>query len=200
MAKASASAAETPDELLVVAAILGDMGAFDELASRYRAAVVRTAQSIVGLGDAEDVAQDALLLAFKALPAIENPAKFAAWLSAITRHRALRWNRRERAKDRERVELDDLLVEQIGALSGPFVDESGTDEEINLALENIPADYALVLRLRFLDEMPLKRVAAFLGLSLATTKWRAHRGKLLLREQVELLRSRGKEWKEKKSY
>jgi len=197
---AKASAAETPDELLVVAAILGDMGAFDELASRYRAAVVRTARSIVGLSDAEDVAQDALLLAFKALPSIENPAKFAAWLSAITRHRALRWSRRERATTGERVELDDLLLEQINALSGPSVDESGADEEINLALENIPADYALVLRLRFLDEMPLKRVAAFLGLSLATTKWRVHRGKMLLREQVELLRSRGKEWKEKKSY
>jgi RNA polymerase sigma-70 factor, ECF subfamily len=197
---AKASAAETPDELLVVAAILGDMGAFDELALRYRAAVVRTAQSIVGRTDAEDVAQDALLLAFKALPAIENPAKFAAWLSAITRHRALRWSRRERTAALERVELDDLLLEQIGALSGPLVDESGADEEINLALENIPADYALVLRLRFLDEMPLKRVAAFLGLSLATTKWRVHRGKLLLREQVELLRSRGREWKEKKSY
>ena len=205
MAKASAEeedvddAAETPDELLVVAAILGDLTAFDELALRYRAAVVRTARSIVGREDAEDVAQDALLLAFKALPAVENPAKFAAWLSAITRHRALRWNARERAQQKERVDLDDLLIEQIAALSGPLVDEGGDDEELSLALENIPADYALVLRLRFLDEMPLKRVAAFLGISLATTKWRAHRGKLLLREQVELLRSRGTKWKEKKS-
>lgn len=195
---AKADAAEMPDELLVVAAILGDMGAFDELAARYRAAVVRRAQSIVGSGDAEDVAQDSLLLAFKALPSIENPAKFAAWLSAITRHRALRWSRRERTKAGERVELDDLLVEQIGALSGPYVDESGADEEIKLALENIPDEYALVLRLRFLDEMPLKRVAAFLGLSLATTKWRVHRGKLLLREQVELLRSEVRHGKRKR--
>ena len=60
--------AEPPDEVLVVAAILGDLDAFDELAARYRAAVVRTAQAIVGREDAEDVAQDALLLAFKALP------------------------------------------------------------------------------------------------------------------------------------
>jgi RNA polymerase sigma-70 factor (ECF subfamily) len=207
MAKASAeeddvdsAAAETPDELLVVAAILGDLSAFDELASRYRAAVVRTARSIVGREDAEDVAQDALLLAFKALPAVENPAKFAAWLSAITRHRALRWSMRERAQQKERVDLDDLLLEQIGSLSGPLVDEGGDDEELSLALDNIPADYALVLRLRYVDEMPLKRVAAFLGISLATTKWRVHRGKLLLREQVELLRSRGTKWKEKKSY
>lgn len=74
--------AEPPDEVLVVAAILGDFDAFDDLVSRYRAAVVRAAQAIVGREDAEDVAQDALLLAFKALPSIEDPGKFAAWLSA----------------------------------------------------------------------------------------------------------------------
>jgi DNA-directed RNA polymerase specialized sigma24 family protein len=64
---------EPPDEVLVVAAILGNLDAFGELARRYRAAVVRTAQAVVGRDDAEDVAQDALLLAFKALPSIEEP-------------------------------------------------------------------------------------------------------------------------------
>ena len=54
--------AETPDEVLVVAAILGDFDAFNELVTRYRAATVRAAQEVVGRGDAEDVAQDALLL------------------------------------------------------------------------------------------------------------------------------------------
>jgi RNA polymerase sigma-70 factor, ECF subfamily len=92
MAKADA---DPPDEFLVVGAILGSLDAFDELASRYRAAAVRVAQSIVGRDDAEDVAQDALLLAFKALPSIEEPSKFAAWLSAITRHRAMRIGKRE---------------------------------------------------------------------------------------------------------
>jgi RNA polymerase sigma-70 factor (ECF subfamily) len=190
---------EIPDELLVIEAILGDFDAFDELALRYRAAVVRTAQGIVGRDDAEDVAQDALLLAFKALPSIEDPTKFAAWLSAITRHRALRFNKRENAHKQGRIELDELLLEQIGALAGPMLDEHAGDEEVRLALENIPADYALVLRLRFQDEMPLKRIAAFLGMTLSTAKWRVHRGKQLLREQIELVRLRGETWKEIKS-
>ena len=78
---------ESPDEVLVMAAILGDLEAFEELVLRYRVAVVRLAHTIVGDAYAEDVAQDSLLLAFKALPTIEEPKKFAAWLSAITRHR-----------------------------------------------------------------------------------------------------------------
>jgi RNA polymerase sigma-70 factor, ECF subfamily len=187
--------AEPPDEVLVVAAILGDLDAFDELALRYRAAVVRSAQAIVGREDAEDVAQDSLLLAFKALPSIDDPAKFAAWLSAITRHRAFRFGKREQPHRMGRVDFDDFLVDQVHALSHPMVTPE-TDDELKLALESVPADYALVLRLRFFDEMPLKRIAAFLGAPLSTVKWRVHRGKQLLREQIELLRIRGEKWKE----
>lgn len=192
--------AELPDEVLVVAAILGDLDAFDELALRYRSAVVRTAQSIVGRENAEDVAQDALLLAFKALPSIDQPSKFAAWLSAITRHRALRFSKRERSHQTGRIDLDEFLLEQVQALSHPMIPIPEGDDDLRLAIENVPADYALVLRLRFLDEMPLKRIAGFLGAPLSTVKWRIHRGKQLLREQIELLRKRGETWKEKKRY
>ena len=188
--------AEPPDEVLVVASIVGDLEAFDLLATRYRAAAVRAAQAIVGREDAEDVAQDALLLAFKALPSIEDPAKFAAWLSAITRHRAFRFGKRESAHKAGRVDLDEFLIEQVEALAYPLVSDG--DQELGLALENLPADYALVLRLRFFDEMPLKRIAAFLGVPVSTIKWRVHRGKQLLREQIELLRQRGEKWKETK--
>jgi RNA polymerase sigma-70 factor, ECF subfamily len=187
---------EPPDEVLVVAAILGDLDAFDHLAARYRAAVVRTAQAIVGREDAEDVAQDALLLAFKALPSIDEPQKFAAWLSAITRHRALRFSKRERSHQAGRIDLDEFLLEQVQALGHPLVAGPEGDDELRLALESLPAEYALVLRLRFFDEMPLKRIGAFLGAPLSTVKWRIHRGKQLLREQVELLRQRGETWKE----
>jgi RNA polymerase sigma-70 factor (ECF subfamily) len=180
-----------PDELLVVAAILGDLEAFGELASRYRAAVVRTAQAIVGREYAEDVAQDALLLAFKALPSIEEPARFAAWLSAITRHRAIRFGKRERTHQARRVALDDVLLEQVGALTLPFVDDGDADAELKRALEKVPDDYGLVLRLRFLDEMPLKRIAAFLGVAVPTVKWRVYRGKKLIRQEIELERQGG---------
>jgi RNA polymerase sigma-70 factor, ECF subfamily len=192
MAKVSG---EPPDQVLVIASILGDLDAFGELVSRYRRAAVRTAQSIVGREDAEDVAQDALLLAFKALPSIEDPTKFAAWLAAITRHRALRLGKREREREARRVELDELLLEQIEALAHPLALEAGADDEVSRALEQVPADYALVLRCRFLDDMPLKRIAAFLGVPVSTVKWRVHRGKQLLRDQIESLRQRGEEWK-----
>lgn len=188
---------ESPDEVLVMAAILGNLDAFEELVLRYRAAVVRLARTIVGNDYAEDVAQDALLLAFKALPTLEEPTRFAAWLSAITRHRAFRFSKRERAQLSKRVAMDELLLEKIDALNRPLTETGlyGTSNlyrttgdtdlvEVMSALGELPDDYALPLKLRFFDEMPLKRIAAFMGLPLSTVKWRLHQGKKLLRVRL----------------
>jgi RNA polymerase sigma-70 factor, ECF subfamily len=175
---------EPPDEILVVAAIVGDLRAFDQLVLRYRPAVVRLAQSIVGREHAEDVAQDALLLAFKALPTIEEPRKFAAWLSTIARHRATRFSKREGTQQSRSVALDEVLIENLEALTEPVIDKI-EDDDLKQSLEAAPAAYALVLKLRFLDDMPLKRIAAFLGVPLSTVKWRLHQGKKFLRKQLE---------------
>jgi RNA polymerase sigma-70 factor (ECF subfamily) len=175
---------ESPDELLVVAAILGNLEAFEQLVVRYRPAVVRLARTIVGADHAEDVAQDSLLLAFKALPTIEEPNKFAAWLSAITRHRALRFSKSETTQMSKRVALDEALLEKIEALAKPVADKE-RDQSMMKALDSLPADYAMPLRLHFLDDMPLARIAAFMGVPLSTVKWRIHQGKKLLRAQLE---------------
>ena len=177
---------ESSDELLVMAAILGNLEAFEQLVVRYRPAVVRLARTIVGANDAEDVAQDSLLLAFKALPGIEEPRKFAAWLSAITRHRALRFSKTETAHTSKRVALDEALLDKIEALAKPVVDKE-RDEAMLKAMDSLPPDYAMPLRLRFLDEMPLNRIAAFMGVPLSTVKWRIHHGKKLIRAKVEAI-------------
>ena len=176
--------AESSDELLVVAAILGNLEAFEELVLRYRPAVVRLARTIVGADHAEDVTQDSLLLAFKALPGLEEPRKFGAWLSAITRHRALRFSKNETSHMIKRVAMDEALLEKIEALVRPLADKE-RDEAMIKALDSLPGDYAMPLRLRFLDEMPLNRIAAFMGVPLSTVKWRIHHGKKLLKAKVE---------------
>lgn len=182
---------ESPDELLVMAAILGNLEAFEQLVVRYRPAVVRLARGIVGADYAEDVAQDSLLLAFKALPSIEEPRKFAAWLSAITRHRALRFSKSETVHSSKRVPLDEALLEKIEALTKPQHDralaEKERDEAMVAAIDSLTDDYAMPLRLRFFDEMPLERIAAFMGVPLSTVKWRIHQGKKMLRAKLELL-------------
>ena len=177
---------DDPDEVLVVAAILGDLEAFDELAARYRVAVVRLSERIVGPGDAEDVAQDSLLLAFQALPSIENPECFASWLMTITRNRALRFSQNRRRM--VETELSELLLAKLVALTPPPLEKQEEDEELNMVLQQLPDQYALVLQMRFFDELPLERISAFLGVPLSTVKWRIFRGKQLFRDQLKIFR------------
>jgi len=181
------------DEALVLGAILGDVRSFDTLVMRYRGAAYRVAQSIAGAELADDVVQESLLLAFKALPSIEEPGKFASWLYAVVRHEALRWSQRARRESQRRVDLDEAILANSPALSKPFVPvESFETAWVRAAIEDLEADYRLMLKLRFYDEMPLKRIAGFLGLPLTTVKWRLHRAKELLRQHLsnETVKSR----------
>ena len=85
------------DEQLVIAAVLGAMPAFDELARRYRPALTLCARAVVGSrAIADDIVQDTLLLAFRHLPGLETPAAFPGWVRSICRNRALRVSRGER--------------------------------------------------------------------------------------------------------
>lgn len=174
-----------PDAVLVLAAILGDLRAFDVLALRYRAAAYRVAQTIAGNELAEDIVQEALLLAFKALPSIEEPDKFASWLYAITRHAAYRLGQRTRQERAQRVELDEALLENSTVLAQPFKPiESFETTWVRAAIQTLAEEYRLILQLRFDDEMPMRRIADFLDLPLTTVKWRLHRAKQLLRQQL----------------
>lgn len=183
---AGAEKSELPDEVLVMAAILGDISAFDTLVLRYRPAVVRVAQAIVGAELAEDVAQEALLTAFKALPTLDEPKKFPAWLHIITRHKALRFSHRERSLNQKRAELDQLLLERSASLSRPMLNgQPDRQVELKEAMEQLPPEYALVIKLQYFDDMPVKRIAEFLALPLTTVKWRLHKGKQLLKDMLE---------------
>jgi RNA polymerase sigma-70 factor (ECF subfamily) len=175
-----------PDEMLALAAILGDLRSFDALVLRYRAAAYRVAQSIAGNELAEDAVQESLLLAFKALPSIEEPAKFASWLYAITRRVALRMSQRSQQERSRRVDLDEALIEHSEAFARPLVARDTFEEAwVRAAIDELDEDHRLILKLRFYDEMPLKRIADFLDLPLTTVKWRLRRAKQLLREKLK---------------
>lgn len=174
-----------PDEVLVVAAILGDLHAFDELVKRYRGAVLGMVRSIVGEAMKEDVAQEAWLLAFKALPSIDHPEKFAHWLMVLARNRALRARAQENRHTSRYVALDAFLLEQLGSISRDVIGKTEEKEALQMALNALPEDYGLVLQMRFIDEMPIKRIASFLDVPLSTIKWRVFNGKKLLRMELK---------------
>jgi RNA polymerase sigma-70 factor (ECF subfamily) len=181
--------AHLDDEQLVLGALIGDMEAFDELVQRFRGAVTAVALGVLGSRDAaEDVAQESLLLAFKALPQLEDFSKFGGWLCAITRHRARRVARREgHSEAHEPSQMDRLILEHTASLAAHPADvlmRRIEQAEVSDALAQLPPEYSLVLQLRYVEEWRVGRIADFLSLPITTVKWRLHHGRELMRRRL----------------
>ena len=178
------------DEELVLRALIGDLEAFDELVRRFRGAVIVVAEQVLGSKDAaRDVAQEAFLLAFKALPQLDEPAKFAGWLCAIARHRARRVAARDRrAEPTEPSEIDRLLMAQSSELAWDPEEALGrklAGNAVRAALAELAPELQVALQLYYYEEWPVARIAEFLSLPVTTVKWRLHQGRILMRRRLE---------------
>jgi DNA-directed RNA polymerase specialized sigma24 family protein len=115
---------------------------------RYRPAVVRLARTIVGADHAEDVAQDSLLLAFKALPRSTSRASLPHGYRpshAIERCDLARAKRRRAANACRWMRR---CLKTSKHWRRPLIDKH-EDESMIKALDSLPADYAMPLRLAF---------------------------------------------------
>jgi RNA polymerase sigma-70 factor (ECF subfamily) len=177
---------EFEDEELVVASLLGEIAAFDVLVLRYRPAVLAAVSRQISRRElAEDICQEAFLLAFKALPQLTDRRRFPAWLHMIARRQAIRYNRGEARASH--TPLDELILEHSEVLADPGWDALERQEEqewVRQAMATLPDEFQLVLSLRYWSEMPLERIAGFLGLPLSTVKWRLHRARELMRARL----------------
>jgi RNA polymerase sigma-70 factor, ECF subfamily len=177
---------EFTDDELVVAALLGEFAAFDVLVLRYRPAVLAAvSRQISQRGLAEDICQETFLLAFKALPQLIDPERFAAWLHAIARRQAIRHARGEARASH--TPLDEMILESsevLGQSGWETLERKADQEWVRQAMATLPEEFRIVLTLRYWSEMPLERIASFLGLPLTTVKWRLHRARALMRQRL----------------
>ncbi len=97
---------------LVRRAQRGEEAAFSALARAYLRAAYSVALATVGRpADAEDVAQDAMMLALQRIDTCREPERFGGWLLQIVRNQALNWLDRRRLRD---VPAHDPLIETQG--------------------------------------------------------------------------------------
>ncbi|MGV3614532.1 MAG: RNA polymerase sigma factor [Fimbriimonas sp.] len=166
---------------LVDAAQAGDLKAFDALARHYRPALVLLAAGILRTREqAEDAAQDALLAAYSALPKLEDPERFGAWLGTIVRHRARRLAQGQR---RPETPLDAILLSYSPALAERAV-EAETGRVVRCAMARLPPEVQPVVELYYLDDWSVHEISDFLGLPQTTVKWRLHDGRRRMRAML----------------
>ncbi len=142
---------------------------------------------------ADDVAQEAMLLAHRHLDKFRGDSAFSTWLYRVTTTAALMYLRRQRRLAREVLasgeteEGSGAWIDNLPARVRRCDDDLAAHELCDRAtrgVDRLGDKYGPVFTMRYRDGFSETEIARTLGLSLATVKTRAHRAKLAARAAV----------------
>jgi RNA polymerase sigma-70 factor (ECF subfamily) len=180
----------------VDAVLAGDRDAFRLLVEREGPSVVAACARVLGdRAEAEDVAQEAFVIAYRSLSSWRAEGAFGAWLTRIAVRLAIR-----RSSQRKQVTwLDPLAAEadQPGqeryrtTVATEAVDPASSflrserDAQLRAAVAALDEPYREVVALRFFAERSLNEIAEATDRPLGTVKTHLHRGLARLRRNLE---------------
>lgn len=171
------------DETLVRRALDGDGRAFTQLVDRHAGACLRYATRMLGnVEDAEDVTQDSLYRAYRALSAYQHTTAFRTWLMAILINRC-RSTLLYRGRREQRVRADPVRLEL--ATVDPDVDGLVEREAIDRALASLEADLREAFLLKHVEQLTYDEMAEATGLGVSALKMRVKRACDRLRVALE---------------
>ena len=175
----------------MIASILGGKTElYHDLIRPYERTVYRMALSFMkNESDAEDVAQEAFLRAFRKLSTFRGHSRFSTWLISITLNEA---RGRLRHQTVIRMEsLDDTLDHVAPAMLRDWreipseaLERSEIRKMLSSAIEGLPPNYREVLLLRDVEQLSIEETASALTISAATVKVRLHRARIMMQKQL----------------
>ncbi|MCX8072289.1 MAG: sigma-70 family RNA polymerase sigma factor [Candidatus Binatia bacterium] len=176
------------EQRLVERARAGDRAALEALLLRYQNTVYRFGARMCGHpSDAEEVVQETLLTAAKAIGQYRGEGAFSTWLYRIARSLCRKKRRRSKFAPAADEQLD---VSSARAVPDPSSapEELLARREIAAALKHavtaLPGPFREVFLLRDLEGLSTEETAKVLGLRPATVKTRLHRARLAIRNAL----------------
>lgn len=172
------------DSRLVARALAGEAWGFEELVRRHLRSAHAVALGVLGNpADAEDVCQEAFLIALERLEECREPQRFAAWLMRIVRNRAL--NFRESRSLRAGVPLERAAEAAGGDDPGREAERSELRQRLLAALAVLPESQREVVLLHDLEGWRHREIAELLGTSEGAVRVRLHEARRRLRSELE---------------
>lgn len=161
---------------------------FARLVPPHAPAMLRAASALVGMADAEDATQEAVVRAWQAWSTLRDEAALRGWLLTITVNVCRQWRRGgfgRRLRLMEPLpEGDSRLFAHIG--SDPGASDHTGALDLRAAVNQLPDDLRLVVVLRYYGGMDATEAGAALGIPPGTVRTRLRRALLTLRERINI--------------
>lgn len=173
----------------IIARVLsGDQQAFAGLVAQYQNYVFTLVlRMIKGREDAEEVAQDVFIKAYRSLKDFRGDSKFSTWLYTIANTTSITFLRKKKldiqSLDNEQVfEVADSVDSGFRA---NLVEQKSKKEMVHHAVSMLSSEDAEVITLFYQHEQNLQEIGKILGQEPNTVKVRLHRARTRLKEKME---------------
>lgn len=178
---------------MITSILAGDVQQFHELIRPYEKSVYVMALTLVkNEADAEEIAQEAFLKAFRNLRSFRSEARFSTWLISITLNEAR--SRLRRAATVKMQSLDEpedepghvspALLRDWREIPSEVVERQEVRQLLQDTIETLPPIYRQVFVLRDLEELSVNETAEALSISVASVKVRLHRARMMLQKRL----------------
>jgi RNA polymerase sigma-70 factor, ECF subfamily len=183
------------DRALVERVQKGDKRAFDLLVIKYQHRVLAVVNRFVrDAAEAQDVAQDAFIKAYRALPNFRGDSAFYTWIYRIAINTAKNYlvarNRRPPSSD---VELEDAeffsgsdAMREMNTPEHNFLRDE-LQREIEQAFSNLPTDLRTAITLRELDGLSYEEIAIVMNCPVGTVRSRIFRAREAIDKHIKPL-------------
>ncbi|MBC7407469.1 MAG: RNA polymerase sigma factor [Arcicella sp.] len=171
------------DNFIIERILSGDKSGYRDLANRHKDYAFTVAYKIAGTReDAEEIAQDAFIQAFQALPTFNQEAKFTTWFYRIVFNAALMFKRKNRIRA-EDIELSQS-AQYVTADTDKNLKITEQQQYIQKAFNHLSPDDVTIITLFYLKEQSLEEIAKVVGISAETAKVKLCRARKRLAETM----------------
>jgi RNA polymerase sigma factor (sigma-70 family) len=178
------------DMALITTVLAGDTSAYTELVNRHKRFVFTMAMKFAkNREDAEEIAQDCFIKAFRALGTFKQDAKFSTWLYTITYTTAMSFLRKKRVATSSIDEEGNYLQleNHISDYQANGIEKKSKYVYLNLAISQLLPDDAAIITLFYQGEQSLEEIAKALNMDSNTIKVKLHRARLRLKEKLKMM-------------
>jgi RNA polymerase sigma factor (sigma-70 family) len=176
------------DSEIISNVLSGDHQAYAGLVNRYQNYVFTLVlRMIKSREDAEEVAQDVFIKAYRSLSSFRGDARFSTWLYTIVHTTCITFLRKKKldiqSLDNEKV--FEAAENHDSGFKANLVEQKSRTAMVNQAITLLSPDDAQIITLFYKGEQSLEEIALVLGLETNTAKVRLHRARARLKEKME---------------